>query len=85
MRLKENYIVQDVAGETVIVPLSGGFNGIARGHGCSDFILACLKEDIDEDALVEKILEKYDVSREKAAQDVKKFLSRLRQFGALEE
>lgn len=45
----------------------------------------CLKEDTTEEAIVERMLEKYDAPRERIATDVAKILAKLRGIGALDE
>lgn len=85
MKLKKTFIVNKIAGETLAVPVGGNFHGIVKAVGCSDFILECLKKDSSEESIVEQILEEYDVSREKAAADVKRIVEQLRDLDAIEE
>ena len=85
MKLKKTFIVNEVAGETLVVPVTGDFHGIIKAHGCSDFILTCLKDEISEDALVDRLVAEYDVDRERAAADTARLLAELRELGALEE
>ena len=47
--------------------------------------MECLKEETTEEAIVEKMVEKYDAPRERIAADVAKTLTKLRSVGALEE
>ena len=84
MKLKDNFIVHDTGGQTVMVSTgSDGFNGLIRANKTAAFILECLKEETTEEAVATKISEKYGVSRDIASSDVKKIVGRLREIGAI--
>lgn len=86
MKLKENFITYEENSEHLTIPAGGSaWNGLIRSNKTAGFIVECLKEDTTEDAIVEKMLEKYDAPRELIAADVAKILAKLRSIGALDE
>ena len=84
MKLKSEWITYDTDGEQILVA-TNGFSGIVRNNSTAMFIVNCLKKEITEQEIVEAILNKYDVSKEVAEKDVKNFLEKLRNIGALDE
>ena len=86
MKLKANFITHEMDGEHLTVPAGGSsWNGLIRSNKTAGFIVECLKEETSEEAIVEKMAEKYDAPRERIAADVAKILTKLRSVGALEE
>ena len=69
MKLKSG-IVMEKTGDEYIVVATGeaakSFNGIIRNNKTANFVFEQLKEDKTEKELVDALLERYDVSREKA-------------------
>lgn len=86
MKLKSNYITQNIEDFQFLVPLGGeAFHGIARSNRTAAFIVNCLKENTTEEKIVEAMCRKYDAPRETIAADVKEILGLLRGIDALEE
>ena len=86
MKLKSDFVSQDVDGKRYLIPTLGqAFSGIARGNRSAAFLLDLLSREISLDALVDAMCEKYDAPRERLAADVAKVLETLRKIGALEE
>lgn len=86
MKLKSNFITYEIDGNPLTVPAGGlSRNGLIRSNKTAGFIVECLKEETTEEAIVEKMVEKYDAPRERIAADVAKTLTKLRSVGALEE
>ena len=86
MKLKEGFITHQTQGEHITVSAGGsGFNGLIRSNGTAGFIVECLKTDTTEEAIVEKMLAKYDAPRTLIAADVAKVLSSLREIGAIDD
>ena len=84
MKLKSEWITYDTNGEQILVA-TNGFSGIVRNNHTAMFIVNCLKKEVTEQEIIEAILNQYDVSRNIAEKDVKKFLEQLRNIGALDE
>ena len=85
MKLKEDYITYETDGEQIMVCASGAFSGLARSNKTASFIIDCLREDTTEEAIVEKMLEKYDAPKEIISADVAKIIVKLREIGAIED
>lgn len=86
MKLKSNFITQFIDETSFLVPVGGqGFSGLVRGNRTTAFLLELLREETDEEALVDAMCRKYDAPRQTVAADVRKVLETLREVGALEE
>lgn len=86
MKLKDGFITHEVAGEHITVSAgSVSFSGMIRSNQTAGFIVECLKEEITEDEIIERLLAKYDAPREQITKDVASVLVKLRGIGAVEE
>ncbi len=69
-------------GETVLVPINestSNFNGIITINELGKFIWENLESSKDEEELLHKILEEYEVEEKEAKEDLDEFLDKLRQ------
>lgn len=83
MQLKNNYVVREIMGETILVPVGDHlleFNGLITLNELGVFILKAVPEVDNEEQIVDRILEEYDVDRETASADVAEFLDKLREI-----
>ncbi len=86
MKLKADFITQEVEGVQFLVPVGReAFRGLVRSNATAAFIVNCLKRETTEEEIVSALLEEYDVPRETAAGDVAEILKTLRSIRALEE
>lgn len=85
MKLKENFVTQEMNGEQIMVAVSGGFAGMVRSNATAAFIVDCLKTDTTEEAILDAMCRKYDAPREAMAAGLIKVLNNLRRIGALDE
>ena len=89
MKIKEGYLVREVAGSTLAIPLgeeAGSFGGMLRLNETGVFLWRLLEKEATVDSLVEALLEEYEgVDRETATKDVESFLTGLRKNGILDE
>lgn len=86
MKLKQEFVTREVAGETILVPVGQtvlSLNGMLVLNGCGRFLWERLPAAEAEEDLTEALLEEYEVDRETAARDVREFLASLRQLGIL--
>ena len=84
----ENFLLREVAGSQVLVPVgeaTSAFAGIVTLNGSGVHLWNALENVQTEDALVAVLLERYDVSEEQATADVEKFIAKLRSVGAVLE
>lgn len=86
MKLKEDFITQDIDGTQFLVAVGGEeFSGIVRSNETAAFIVDCLKVETTESAIVDTMAARYDASRETIAADVAEIINTLRGIHALEE
>ena len=86
MKLREDFIVQDIDDAQFLVPVGAeAFSGMVRGNKTAAFIVNCLKEETTEAAIIDSMCRKYDAPRATIAADVAKALKILRSVNAIEE
>lgn len=88
MKLKEGFITYQIQDTQVMVATGDAtkhFHGLVRSNETSAFIVNCLKSETTEEAVVDRLLEEYDVSREVAAEDVHDVIEKLKSIGALSD
>ena len=81
MKLKEGFILREVAGEYIVVP-SGDtldLNMMISLNETGKFLWEILEKGAEEEELVEALLGEYDVSREDAKAHVSAFVAKLRE------
>ena len=85
MKLKDGFILREVAGQTVV--LSTGMeldlNTMITLNETGRFLWERLQSETDEAALVAALLGEYDVDTETAARSVARFVGKLRENGLL--
>ena len=87
MRVKEGYILREVANQYIVVPTGNrtlDFNGIINLNKSGKFLWENLLTDTTIDKLVSLLTCKYDVSIEVATKDVNEFINNLNKHGILE-
>ena len=86
MKLKKEYITHEISGESMLVPTgNAGFSGLVRGNKTFGAILAQLKSDTTEEAIVRALRSRFDAPEGVVEKDVKMALAELRKIGALDE
>lgn len=88
MKINENFLLRDVAGNKVVMPIGEAadrIHGMIKLNGTGAFLFEHLLEETDEDALLAAMIKAYDVSEETALADIRRFVATLRQVGILEE
>ncbi len=87
MRIKDGFMVREVSGETLVVPVgeqSIDFKSVIRLNETGAFLWNKLSEDATEDELVDAILNEYDVDRDTASDDIRRFVEKLEDAGIIE-
>lgn len=86
MKLKEGFVTHEVGGEQILVSTGAAdFSGLVRSNATAAYIVDCLKEQTTREQIIEKMLDKYEVSVDVIAADVDKILGKLRSINALDE
>ena len=88
MKLNANFLLREVAGTWMVLPLlqdTLDFNGMIRLNGSGAVLWKCLEQGGDRQALNEALTSRYKVSFEQASGDVEEFLEMLKKIGCLED
>ena len=86
MRLSKDFVVQEIGDEHILIPIGGSsFSGVVKNNKTAAFIIRLLENEITEDAIIEEMLNTYDVTKEQAAADVHEALDKFRRIGAIVE
>ena len=81
MRFKKEFIEREIVGETVLIPTgetAAHFNGLISVNELGRFIWDNYENAKDEDDLLQKILDEYEVAKEVAKVDLDEFLQTLK-------
>ena len=87
MKIKSGFAKRNIAGSEIVVPVgenASKFNGMITLNETGSFFWDCLSHETTKEEVVEKVLEIYEVGREKAEADFDKFTAMLRENGLLE-
>ena len=87
MKMKDGFLLRQVAGQTVVLPIGGDMdlNLMITLNDTGAFLWEKLQEETDEAALVAALLAEYDVDEATAKQAVADFVEKLNVHGFLEE
>lgn len=80
MRVASDFMLREIAGEYVIIPVGSSalkFNGLITVNDTGAFLWKLLQEETTQEALVEAMLQEYEVDSLTASQDVADFLAYL--------
>ena len=79
MKLKNGFLLRQVAGQTVVLPVGGelDLNMMITLNDTGAFLWERLQTETDEAALVAALLAEYDVDRATAEKSVAAFLKKL--------
>ena len=85
MKLKDGFLLRQVAGQTVVLPVGGDLdlNMMITLNDTGAFLWEHLQVDTDEAALVAALLKEYDVDEETAKRSVGAFVAKLHENGFL--
>ena len=86
MKLKSEYVTYPLDDREIMVGTGeSSFKGLVKMNVSAAYIISCLREDIDAEGIVKKMLERYDAKREDLEADVNHVIEVLRSIGALDE
>lgn len=80
MKLKKEFILREVAGETLVVPVGSmalKFNGIISLDPVGTLIWKALEQEKNRDEILAEILENFEVEKQVAEADMDEFLKQL--------
>ena len=88
MRASKDFILREVAGESLLVPTGAAaarINGLITLNELGCFIFKTLQTEQTPASIAAQIAAEYDVAADAAEVDTLEFLQQLREIGALDE
>lgn len=88
MKIKDGYMLRDVAGNHVVVPMgkeAADFNGMISLNDTGAFLWKLLESGATRDQLVEALLEECGASRKETEEGVDRFVQKVLDNGFAEE
>lgn len=87
MKIKEGYVLSEVAGTVVVVPVNPDhtFRNMLKLNSTGKLLWEALLEETTKDALAALLVSEYEIDMVVALADVEKFLATLRTYGVLVE
>lgn len=86
MKRLDGFVTREIGGKLVAVAVgerTKTFNGMITLNSTAALLWEALETEQTEDNLVKALVEKFEVSEEKARRDVKSFLEKLEKAGLL--
>lgn len=87
MKIKDGFMVREVSGEILVVPVGAqsiDFKSVIRLNETGAFLWNKLTEDITEEELLDAILDEYDIDKDTASGDIRRFVEKLEDVGIIE-
>ena len=89
MTIKENYVLQEVLGDYIVVPIgeeADRMNGVLKLNETGAFLWKCLTEhDCTEADLIAAMMGEYSIDQAAAHKDVSSFVDALRTLDVLDK
>ena len=87
MKIKSDFLLKKIAGTNVVVPVrtrAVDFSGIIKLSDSGAFLWEILAKGAERDELIAALLDKYEVDETTAAEDVDRFIGKLKEADLLE-
>lgn len=81
MKIKEDYLLRNVAGSHIVVPVGEGnldFSGVITLNDVGAFLWERLQSDTTPEELLSALLAEYDVKSDVAKKDIDEFIVKLK-------
>lgn len=88
MKIKSGYMLREVAGYSVVVPVGAeaqGFDGMISLNDTGAFLWSALETDITQKELTERLASEYEIDYSVAEADVSEFTEKLKSADLLTE
>ena len=88
MKLKPGFVLRNVAGYNVVVPIGEAaldFNGMINLNESGAILWSMLEKDVAEEDMVKALLEEYEITEEIARTDVFAFIKKMREASLIDE
>lgn len=86
MHIVNGFMIREVAGERVAVPIGEAvrrFSGMISLNDSAAFLLQLLQTEQTPDSLLQAVLKEFEVCQEDAQRDISEFLSVMKQLNLL--
>lgn len=87
MKIKDGFILRKVGGSNVIVPTgneANEFNGMITVNDTGAFIFEKLQSGMNNDEIVKAITQEFEIDSNTAANDVEKFIEKMKSANMFE-
>ena len=87
MKVKSDFVLRKISDSYVVVPVGDSvvdFSGLINLNESGAILFKLLQKGAEEADLVDALLKEYNVEREVAEADVKKFVAKVKDAGILE-
>lgn len=84
MKIKEGFVLRDIGEQTVVVSTgeaSQDFYGMIKLNQTGKIIWEGISDGLSEELIVSKLLDKYDVDKDKAESDVRHMIDKMHKAG----
>lgn len=88
MKLKSNFVLRQIAGTWVVMPLSKdilNFDGMLSLNETGVALWLWMEKGLERESLVDMLTLEYDVSRNQALADIDEFITKLKKAGCIQE
>lgn len=85
MKLKDEFALKNILDTDVLLDTSGKFDGIIKLNKTMSVICQGLKDGLDANGIAKAVCEKFDVSFDKALEDVKTAILELKKQGLIDD
>ena len=86
MKIKEGFVLRDIGNQTVVVATgeaSQDFYGMIKLNQTGKIICEGISDGLSEELIISKLLDKYDVDKNKAEFDVRQMIDKMDKAGFL--
>ena len=87
MKIKGSFVVRDIAGDIVIVPVGQtalSYNGMITTTATGAVIWRALELGSDRESIIQNLLDRFDIDYDTAVADMDEFIAKLRSLGLVE-
>lgn len=88
MKIKSDFMLREVAGYYVVVPVGSGaldFNGVINLNESGATLWKAMENDTTEEGLVDALMAEYEVDADTAKADVEEFVKKMKDVKLIEE
>ena len=84
MKIKEGYLLREVAGSNIIGEGELNFSGVITLNDVGAFFWRNLEKGCTKEELLDSLLAEYEIDKETASSDIDEFVGKLKEAGLLE-